>query len=110
MSTFYFRGKVNLYLQGKRALEVHQQTPGYNLYYLGSKRSRIRVKDFRRAVCTTAKIALQGQKDEFGMAFSQSAMVKISCKRYKISIDIHDSPSSKNIPTLWLGVVPINLC
>lgn len=104
--SFYFRGQIKPYLQGHNALEVINQTPGFLECYLGSKRTRIRLRDFRPTVRDAAKRALDGQQTEqFARIFEQPARAKIRLAKGKVQIDLYDVCPKQEAPTLWLGVV-----
>lgn len=108
MSTksFYFRGAVSVYLQGKHALIIDNQMPGYLSYFLGSQYTNIKIRDFRREPTKAAQNAINGGKtDEFADVFSQPAMAKVRVSKGKIKIDMYDIKTKGQTPILWLGVV-----
>ncbi len=105
-ANFYFRGMIRPYLQGRNALDVTHQSPGFLECYLGSKRTRIRLRDFRLKVRQSAERALDGQDaEQFAGIFSQPAKAKIRLTQGKVQIDLHDGVPEQAAPMLWLGVV-----
>lgn len=107
MQTKPFEGYVNIYLQGKGALQpidINIQDPFS--YYVGSPASKILVKDFRKEPTDAAKLTLLGKsKSEFADVFNQPAMVSIDEKEYGVEIELKDCTEKGNFPTLWLGVI-----
>lgn len=104
---FYYRGQVRPYLQGNFALKVVHQQQGYLSCYLGSERSRIRLRDFRSQVYKAAQQVADGKSVEtFAGVFGQPAQVKIRLERGKVRIDLYDDPETVHkAPLLWLGVI-----
>lgn len=104
--SFYFKGHVRVYLQGMKALAVHTQSSNYFSYYLGSPRTHIKVRDFRKNTFSAARKAIQGEGVfEFAQDFNQAALAKIRLKKGQVKIDMHEGSADETDPILWLGVV-----
>jgi hypothetical protein len=105
-TNYYFKGNVRVYLQGLETLEIYLQSEGLYSYHLGSPRSKIRIRDFRRLSRDAACHALNGENIyEFADVFNQPALAKIREKNGKIRIDMHECTVDTPNPILWLGVV-----
>jgi hypothetical protein len=103
--SFYFRGNFNILLQGHKSLALHNIQPNMMAYYLGSKRSRICIRDFRQAARTAALQSLNGKNaNQFAEYFGKPAKVKIYRTNNKIHIDLQECAAHQD-ETLWLGVV-----
>ena len=103
--SFYFRGNFNILLQGHKSLALHNIQPNMLAYYLGSKRSKIYIRDFRQAARNAALESLSGKTpDRFSESFGEPAKVKIYRTNSKIHIDLLECSADQD-QTLWLGVV-----
>jgi hypothetical protein len=102
-----FQGDVQVYLEGREALEpISECSEGCMAYYVASPESLIEVRDFRRVPSEAAKCAMAGQSDvEFASVFSKPAWVKVHSSLDRAEIELHESRSSGNGLTLWLGVI-----
>lgn len=110
MSILY-KGNAHVYLQGMNALMPIRKKTNKITYYIGDRKTKLLLRDFRQNPVDAAHKVLQGEKDfEFADIFNQSAQVKVQVKdKNKIEIDLHDSPDGDNYPTLWLGILDDNL-
>ena len=83
---FFYHGSVNVFLQGQRALRVDEQNPGYLVCHLGSKDTRIRIRDFRPNPRRVANAIFRGEPTmPFKDLFCQPASAKIEHKRGRVS-------------------------
>lgn len=106
-----FQGNANIYLQGENALTPIRTTCDKITYYIGDRKTRLLVRDFRHEPVNAAHMILRGKKDlEFADSFNQAANVKVILKdQKKVEINLHDVEDNGDYPTLWLGVLNDNL-
>jgi hypothetical protein len=106
-----FNGNAHVYLQGLNALTPIRKKNDKITYYIGDRKTKLLLRDFRLKPIEAAHQVLQGKNIfEFTDTFNQSAKVKVHIKdKNKIEIDLHESPDGDNYPTLWLGVLEDNL-
>ena len=109
---YLYRGNVQIYLQGEKALlpVASKNRNGQVAYFIGSKKSKLLIRDFRREPlhATHASAGLEGS--EFADAFNQPAYAEVSISEKgrepeKIEINLRPTSKSDDFPVLWLGVL-----
>jgi hypothetical protein len=112
MSTenYLYRGNVQVHLQGQKALlPVPSQREDQITCFIGSKKSRLILRDYREEPILAAHNAPSGiHGSEFAKAFNQPAYVEVAVKNdhepEKIEINLRDTEKQEDFPVLWLGV------
>jgi hypothetical protein len=106
-----YRGNVQIYLQGENALLPVDSTRGDQAaYFIGSKKSRLLIRDFRKKPIRLAHRASSGiEGAEFADAFNQPAYAEVSIAdkgngAEKIEINLRPTKEHEDFPVLWLGV------
>lgn len=102
-----YRGNVQVYLQGKGALQlVDKSDSDCYMYFVGSVESSIKIKDFRREPIEAAQTIVEsGSDDNFANVFNQPAEIEITeCER-NIEIKMHSTTRDESLPILWIGVI-----
>ena len=110
---YLYRGNVQIYLQGERALlpVASKNRNGQVSYFIGSKKSKLLIRDFRREPLHAAHHASAGLEGvEFADAFNQPAYAEVSISERgdepeKIEINLRPTSKSDDFPVLWLGVL-----
>ena len=110
---YFYKGNVQIYLQGEHALlPVASKTRGDQVaYFIGSKKSKLLIRDFRREPIHAAHHARSGLEGaEFADAFNQPAYAEVSVSERgdepeKIEINLRPTNKSDDFPVLWLGVL-----
>ena len=110
---YLYRGNVQIYLQGEDALmPVASKPRGDQIaYFIGSKKSKLLIRDFRREPIHAAHHARTGlEGSEFADAFNQPAYAEVSVSERgnepeKIEINLRPTNKSDDFPVLWLGVL-----
>ena len=110
---YFYKGNVQLYLQGEKALlpVASKNRNGQITYFIGSKKSRLLIRDFRRGSIHAAHHASSGlDGSEFADAFNQPAYAEVSISEgdqepEKIEINLRPTSKSDDFPVLWLGVL-----
>ena len=107
-----FTGNVHVYLQGMSALMPFGNLNTDNMmYYLGSKKSNLVIRDFRKYPIFVANHILSGQNGiEFADAFNTSAYAEVlisneNRKSETVLVDLYPGETGKDCPTLWMGVI-----
>ena len=107
-----YRGNVHIHLQGPRALlPVDSTQEDQVAYFIGSKKSKLLIRDFRREPIHAANHASSGlEGSEFADAFNQPAYAEVSVSEKsgepeKIEINLRPTNKSDDFPVLWLGVL-----
>jgi hypothetical protein len=103
---YLYKGNVQIYLQGENALlPVASKTRDNQVaYFIGSKKSKLLIRDFRREPIHAAHHARSGvEGTEFADAFNQPAYAEVSVSERgnepeKIEINLRPT-------VLWLGVL-----
>ncbi|MFT3893101.1 MAG: hypothetical protein QM730_15840 [Anaerolineales bacterium] len=110
--TILFRGNVQVELQGQNALiPVGEISPQKMTYYVGSKRSKILVIDYRQNPILAAQQVLSGLDGEkFADIFNQAAYAEMIGSDHAPDfeeIEIHLYPISHNgeFPVFWFGII-----
>ena len=110
---YLYRGNVQIYLQGEKALlpVASKNHDGQVAYFIGSKKSKLLIRDFRREPIHAAHHARAGlEGSEFADAFNQPAYAEVSVSERgnepeKIEINLRPTSKSDDFPVLWLGVL-----
>lgn len=113
MSTdnYLYRGNVQIHLQGSNALlPVFSKREDQITCFIGSKKSKLLLRDFREEPVLAAHHAPSGIDDaEFVDAFNQPAYAEVAViqndhEPEKIEIQLRATENSDDFPVLWLGV------
>jgi len=106
-----YRGNVQIHLQGQRALlPVASQAEDQVAYFIGSKKSKLLIRDFREEPILAAQRAPAGiEAAEFAVAFNQPAYAEVSVaangsEPEKVEINLRPAEKEEDFPVLWLGV------
>jgi hypothetical protein len=109
--TCFYRGNVQIHLQGQNALlPIHSTRLDQIACFIGSKKSRLVIRDTRKEPVQAAQHAPSGVKDsEFMAAFNQPAYIEVSVARQdgepeKVEIYLRQADKNEDYPVLWLGV------
>jgi hypothetical protein len=109
---YLYKGNVQIYLQGEKALlPVASKNHGDQAaYFIGSKKSKLFIRDFRRAPIHAAHATAGLDGSEFADAFNQPAYAEVSISERgnepeKIEINLRPTNKSDDFPVLWLGVL-----
>jgi hypothetical protein len=109
---YLYKGNVQIYLQGEKALlPVASNRQGQVSYFIGSKKSRLLIRDFRREPFHAAQHTKSGLEGaEFVEAFNQPAYAEVTIAEQgeepeKIEINLRPTKNSDDFPVLWLGVL-----
>jgi hypothetical protein len=110
---YLYKGNVQIYLQGEKALlpVASKNRDGQVSYFIGSKKSKLLIRDFRREPIHAAhhdRAGLEGT--EFTDAFNQPAYAEVSISERgdepeKIEINLRPTNKRDDFPVLWLGVL-----
>ena len=111
MSTenYLYRGNVQVHLQGQHALlPIRSNREDHIVCFIGSKKSKLIIRDFRQEPILAAHHAPFGiEGSEFAEAFNQPAYAEVSLTEKepdKVEINLHTARKADDIPVLWLGV------
>ena len=106
-----YRGNVQIYLQGENALlPVNSSHEDQVAYFIGSKKSRLLIRDFREEPILAAHQASLGiENRQFADAFNQPAYAEVAIadkggELEKIEINLRPTQENEDFPVLWLGV------
>ena len=109
---YLYRGNVQIYLQGEKALlpVASKNRNGQVAYFIGSKKSKLLIRDFRREPIHAAHASSGLEGSEFADAFNQPAYAEVSISEKgsepeKIEINLRPTSKSDDFPVLWLGVL-----
>ena len=109
---YLYRGNVQIYLQGEKALLpiASKNRNGQIAYFIGSKKSKLLIRDFRREPIHAAHASAGLEGSEFADAFNQPAYAEVSISERggepeKIEINLRPPNKSDDFPVLWLGVL-----
>ena len=77
---YLYRGNVQIYLQGEKALlpVASGNRNGQVSYFIGSKKSKLLIRDFRREPLHAAHASAGVEGAEFADAFNQPAYAEVS--------------------------------
>jgi hypothetical protein len=106
-----FEGSIHVYLQGKNALLPIKTEDNQVTYCIGTRKTRLLLKDYRSTPVKAAQSYMQGKTGfEFADIFNQPAKAKVNIiDEKKVEIELYDSQEVDHSPTLWLGVFDDNL-
>lgn len=106
-----YRGNVQIHLQGPRALlPVELNRKNEIAYFIGSKKSKLLIRDFRVEPILAAQRNPAGiEGADFTVAFNQPAYAEVAMDvlgEEPENVEIHLRPAKDNedSPVLWLGV------
>lgn len=106
-----YRGNVQIYLQGENALlPVNSSHEDQVAYFIGSKKSKLLIRDFREEPILAAHQASLGiENTQFADAFNQPAYAEVAIadkggEPEKIEINLRPTQENEDFPVLWLGV------
>src|SRR5688572_33022954 len=106
-----YRGNVHIHLQGPRALLPVEATGEDQIaYFIGSKKSKLLIRDFREEAILAAQRNPAGiDGADYTVAFNQPAYAEVAMEALGENperVEIHLRPAKKNedSPVLWLGV------
>jgi hypothetical protein len=109
--TCLYRGNVYIHLQGHDALQpIQSNREDQVTCFIGSKKSKLLLRDFREEPVQAANCAPAGIKgSEFAVAFNQPAYAEVTVRGNggdpaKIEIQLRPAQNNDNVPVLWLGV------
>jgi hypothetical protein len=106
-----YRGDVQIHLQGPRALlPVDTNREDQITYFIGSKKSRLLIRDFREEAIHAAQHNPAGvEGSEFAVAFNQPAYAEVAMEALgedpeQVEINLRPAKDNEDVPVLWLGV------
>lgn len=106
-----YQGDVQIHLQGQHALlPIEPDRRDQVACFIGSKKSKLLIRDFREEAILAAQRAPSGiEGAEFAVAFNQPAYVEVAIAKNgsepeKVEINLRPANDSDDIPVLWLGV------
>jgi hypothetical protein len=106
-----YRGNVQIHLQGPRALlPVESHRENEIAYFIGSKKSKLLIRDFREKPILAAQRNPAGVEGaDFAAAFNQPAYAEVAMDvlgEEPENVEIHLRPAKEDddTPVLWLGV------
>lgn len=106
-----YRGNVQIHLQGPRALlPTDSHSADQVTYFIGSKKSKLLIRDFREEPILAAQRNPAGiEGADFTVAFNQPAYAEVAMEvlgEEPERVEIHLRPAKENEdnPVLWLGV------
>jgi hypothetical protein len=108
---YLYQGNVQIHLQGQRALlPIDSNREDQVTYFIGSKKSKLLIRDFREEPILAAHRAPAGiEGAEFAVAFNQPAYAEVSVvengsEPEKVEINLRPAKDNDDIPVLWMGV------
>lgn len=108
---FLYQGNVHIHLQGQHALlPIDSNREDQVTCFIGSKKSKLLIRDFREEPILAAQRAPAGiEGAEFAVAFNQPAYAEVAIAKNgnepeKVEINLRPAEGSEDIPVLWLGV------
>src|ERR1041384_2032252 len=102
-----YEGNVQIYLQGGKALLLTRSERTDQLtYFIGSKKSKLLIRDFRKKSMLAANRSQSGvEGTEFADAFNQPAYAEVSIAKgsepEKIEIHLRPTDQREDFPVLW---------
>ena len=107
-----YKGNVQIYLQGEKALlPTGTERADQVSYFIGSKKSKLLIRDFRRRPIQAAHRGHAGvEGTEFANAFNQPAYAEVSIAQKggepeKVEIHLLPTDEREDFPVLWLGIM-----
>ena len=106
---YLYRGNVQIHLQGQNALlPIRSNRDDHIICFIGSKKSKLIIRDFREEPILAAHNAPSGiDGSEFAAAFNQPAYAEVSLTEKepeKVEINLRSAKNDDDFPVLWLGV------
>ncbi len=108
---YLYRGNVQIHLQGQNALlPIHSNREDQITCFIGSRKSKLIIRDFREEPILAAHHAPSGiEGSEFAVAFNQPAYAEVSVTEKgsepeKVEINLRTAEKNDDFPVLWLGV------
>ena len=108
---YFYRGNVYIHLQGQDAMcPTHSSRDDRLTCFIGSRKSRLLICDFREEPVLAAYQAPSGVEDsEFMEAFNQPAYAEISVagqngEAGKVEVNLRPVNKEDDFPVLWMGV------
>jgi hypothetical protein len=106
---YLYRGNVQIHLQGQNALlPIRSNHEDHIICFIGSKKSKLIIRDYREKPVRAAYHAPSGIEDsEFVNAFNQPAYAEVSLTEKepeKVEINLRAAEKNEDSPVLWLGV------
>jgi len=108
---YLYQGNVHIHLQGQHALlPIDATREDQVTYFIGSKKSKLLIRDFREEPILAAHSAPTGiEGAEFAVAFNQPAYAEVSITENgnepeKVEINLRPAKDNDDIPVLWMGV------
>ena len=108
---YLYQGNVQIHLQGQHALlPVDSNREDRIACFIGSRKSKLLIRDFREEPILVAHRAASGMEgSEFADAFNQPAYAEVSVsdrgvEPEKVEINLRPTDESEDFPVLWLGV------
>jgi len=106
-----YRGNVQIHLQGPRALlPIESNRENEIAYFIGSKKSKLLIRDFREEPILAAQRNPSGiEGADFTVAFNQPAYAEVAMEVLgeepeRVEIHLRPAKDNDNTPVLWLGV------
>jgi len=110
--TILYQGNVHIYLQGEKALRpTGSERKDQVAYFIGSKKSKLLIRDFRKRPIQAAQRSHSGiEGSEFADAFNQPAYAEVSIAKKgnepeKVEINLLPTDEREDFPVLWLGIM-----
>lgn len=106
---YLYRGNVQIHLQGQNALlPIRSNREDHIICFIGSKKSKLIIRDFREEPVLAAHRAPSGiDGSEFAVAFNQPAYAEVALAEKepeKVEINLRAAQKNEDFPVLWLGV------
>ncbi|HLO32062.1 MAG TPA: hypothetical protein VK249_23125 [Anaerolineales bacterium] len=108
---YLYQGNVQIHLQGQHALlPVDSPRRDQVSYFIGSRKSKLLIRDFREEPILAAQRAPAGVEGaEFAVAFNQLAYAEVAIldkgnELEKVEINLRPAEQDEDTPVLWLGV------
>lgn len=108
---FLYQGNVHIHLQGPHALlPIDSTREDQVTYFIGSKKSKLLIRDFREEPIQAAQRAPLGiQGAEFAVAFNQPAYAEVAVvengsEPEKVEISLRPAKGRDDSAVLWMGV------
>jgi hypothetical protein len=106
-----YRGNVQIHLQGPRALLPADSTHEKQVtYFIGSKKSKLLIRDFREEPILAAQRNPAGiDGADFTVAFNKPAYAEVAMEALgedpeRVEIHLRPAKENEDSPVLWLGV------
>jgi hypothetical protein len=106
-----YRGNVQIHLQGPRALlPVDSTYENQVAYFIGSKKSKLLIRDFREEPIHAAQRNPAGiEGSDFTVAFNKPAYAEVAIEALgeepeRVEIHLRPAKDNEDTPVLWLGV------